>query len=147
MGLFLSRFHAILVSLIMPPFALTQTVKQIPSFPYETVKNDVLGKKYNLSLSFVGPTRAQKLNATYRQKTYTPNVLSFPLGADCGEIVICPEVARREAHTYHQSKDGHIAFLYIHGLLHLKGHDHHTDVEAAAMERLERKFVKKYDVS
>ena len=131
----------------MPPFSITQTVKAIPSFPYETVKNDILGKKYNLSVSFVGPTRAQKLNTQYRKKTYTPNVLSFPLASDCGEIVICPDVARREATTYHHTKDGHIAFLYIHGLLHLKGYDHQTDEEHATMERLERKYVKKYDIA
>jgi hypothetical protein len=53
----------------MPPFAITQKVKTIPHFPYETVKNDILGKKYSLSLSFVGPTRAQKLNVQYRKKT------------------------------------------------------------------------------
>ena len=131
----------------MPPFSITQTVKTIPTFPYETMKNDILGKKYSLSVSFVGPTRAQKLNAEYRKKTYTPNVLSFPLGDDCGEIVICPEVANREASTYSHSKDGHIAFLYIHGLLHLKGYDHQTDEEHATMERLERKYVKKYDIA
>ena len=133
--------------MIMPPFSLSHTVKGIPSFPYETIKNDVLGKKYTLSLSFVGPTRAQKLNEQYRKKTYTPNVLSFPLASDCGEIVICPDIARREASNYSHSKDGHIAFLFIHGLLHLKGHDHHTDAEAAEMERLERKYVKKYAIA
>ena len=131
----------------MPPFSLFQTVKIVPSFPYETIKNDVLGKKYNLSLSFVGPTRAQKLNAAYRKKTYTPNVLSFPLAPDCGEIVICPDVARSEASEYNHSKDGHIVFLFIHGLLHLKGHDHHEDAAAVAMERLERKYMTKYAVA
>ena len=131
----------------MLPFALTQTVKSVPSFPYETMKNDVLGKKYNLSLSFVGPTRAQKLNEVYRKKTYTPNVLSFPLGDTCGEIVICPDVARREAANYSHTKNGHIAFLFIHGLLHLKGYDHQTDIDHAAMEKLERKYVKKYDIA
>lgn len=131
----------------MPPFAITTTVKGVPSFPYETMKNDVLGKRYNLALTFVGPTRAQKLNATYRKKTYTPNVLSFPLDDTTGEIVICPDIARREASEYNHTKNGHIAFLYIHGLLHLKGHDHHTDIEADVMERLERKYVKKYDIA
>ena len=130
----------------MPPFSITQTVKTIPHFPYETVKNDILGKKYSLSLSFVGPTRAQKLNQQYRKKTYTPNVLSFPLDAQTGEIVICPEIARKEHKSYHLSVDGYIAFLFIHGLLHLKGHDHHTEPEALAMEKLEKRYLAKYSV-
>jgi probable rRNA maturation factor len=131
----------------MPPFSLTHTVKNIPHWPYETIKNDVLGKRYCLSLSFVGPTRAQKLNLTYRKKDYTPNVLSFPLDDTTGEIVICPDIAVKEAHQYQLSVPGYIAFLYIHGLLHLKGHDHHTDAEARTMERLEQKFVRKYNVT
>ncbi len=131
----------------MPPFSLSHTVKNYPEWPYETMKNDVLGKRYNLSLSFVGPSRAQKLNATYRKKDYTPNVLSFPLDDTTGEIVICPHVAVKEAHRYNLSVPGYIAFLYIHGLLHLKGHDHHTDAEALVMERLEQRFVRKYNVT
>lgn len=130
----------------MPAFSISQTVKRIPNFHYETMKNDILGKKYSLSLSFVGPTRAQKLNQQYRQKTYTPNVLSFPLNDNCGEIVICPEVAKKEAHKYFLSIDGYIGFLFIHGLLHLKGHDHHTEPEATLMEKLEKRYINKYGI-
>ncbi len=126
----------------MPPFSLSHTVKSYPTWPYETMKNDILGKRYTLSLSFVGPTRAQKLNQTYRKKDYTPNVLSFPLDETTGEIVICPNIAVKEAHEYNLSVPGYIAFLYIHGLLHLKGHDHSPE-----MERLEKRFVHKYDVT
>jgi probable rRNA maturation factor len=126
----------------MPPFSLSHTVKTYPEWPYETIKNDVLGKRYTLSLSFVGPTRAQKLNQQYRKKDYTPNVLSFPLDVTTGEIVICPDIAVKEAHQYHLSVPGYIAFLYIHGLLHLKGYDHGPE-----MERLEKRFVHKYDIA
>lgn len=130
----------------MPPFSITQKVKTIPHFPYETVKNDILGKKYSLSLSFVGPTRAQKLNTAYRKKTYIPNVLSFPLDPTTGEIVICPAIARKEHKAYSLSVDGYITFLFVHGLLHLKGHDHHTEPEATLMEKLERRYMIKYSI-
>lgn len=132
----------------MPAFSISQTIKSFPTqWPYETIKNDILGKRYNLSLLFTGPTRAQKLNQEYRKKTYTPNVLSFPLDKTTGEIVICPAVANQEAHQYNLSKPGYIAFLFIHGLLHLKGYDHHSETETLAMERLEKKFVRKYGIS
>ncbi len=130
----------------MPPFSIAQKVKSIPVFPYETMKNDILGKKYSLSLSFVGPTRAQKLNEQYRKKTYTPNVLSFPLDATTGEIVICPAIAKKEHKEYRLSKDGYIGFLFIHGLLHLKGHDHHHDEATVAMEKLEKRYMTKYSI-
>lgn len=124
----------------MPPFSLVSTVVSYPlNLPYETIKNDILGKKYSLSLLFVGEARASTINKLSRQKTYAPNVLSFPLDINCGEIVICPKVAAREAKDFNLSITGYIGFLFIHGLLHLKGHDH-----SDTMEKLEQRYMRKY---
>ncbi len=125
----------------MSTFSLASTVKSYPSFHYETMKNDILGKRYNLSLQFVGPDRARSLNIAYRQKTYSPNVLSFPLTKDTGEIFICPQVAVREAAKFGLSPDGYVAFLFIHGLLHLKGLDHGDE-----MDKQEQRYVRKYSI-
>ncbi len=126
----------------MSTVVIASTVKSYPSFQYETMKNDILGKRYNLSLQFVGPTRAAKLNQTYRQKTYTPNVLSFPLTSDTGEIFICPQVAVKEAAKYDLSKSGYVAYLFIHGLLHLKGLDHGDE-----MDKQEKRYLRKYEIT
>lgn len=126
----------------MSTFAIASTVKSYPTFQYETMKNDILGKRYDLSLQFVGPTRAAKLNQTYRQKTYTPNVLSFPLTEDTGEIFICPQVAVKEAAKYNLSTSGYVAYLFIHGLLHLKGLDHGDE-----MDKQEKRYLRKYDIA
>ena len=126
----------------MPPFSLSTTIKNYPEqIPYETIKNDILGKRYSLSLTLVGKNRAQKINQITRKKDYAPNVLSFPLDTNCGEIVLCPEVARTEAKDFSLSKNGYIAFLFIHGLLHLKGYDH-----GDTMEKLEKRYVSKYGI-
>ncbi len=122
-------------------FTISSTIKSFPSFPYREIKDAVLGKKYELSLTFVGPARAQKLNLAYRQKSYVPDVLSFPLNEACGEIYICPEVSYKAAKGFKLSKEGYIAFLFIHGLLHLKGHDH-----SDTMESLERRYVKQFKI-
>lgn len=122
-------------------FIISSTITTYPEFPYQKMKEAILGKKYELSVAFVGTKRAQKLNVSYRKKTYVPNVLSFPLDETHGEIVICPEIAYPEAKDYNLSKEGYIAFLFIHGLLHLKGHDH-----SDTMEALERKYVKQFGV-
>lgn len=123
-------------------FSLSSTISSYPNFPYREIKEAILGKKYELSLAFVGTKRAQKLNISYRQKTYVPNVLSFPLDEEHGEIYICPEIAYPEAKDFNLSKEGYIAFLFIHGLLHLKGHDH-----GDTMESLERRYVKKFAIA
>jgi probable rRNA maturation factor len=126
----------------MTTLAIATSVKTYPDWPYAAMKDAVLGKSYVLSLSFVGPKKAQSLNQTYRKKDYVPNVLSFPLEAKVGEIVICPQVARGEAKKFDLTPDGYIAYLFIHGLVHLKGHDH-----SDAMDKLEKKYLKQFKIS
>lgn len=125
----------------METFSLSSTARSYPKLPYTEIKNDILGKNYHLSLAFVGETRAQRLNVQYRNKSYIPNVLSFPLDAHTGEAFIAPSVAKREAHKYGMTPNGYIGFLFIHALLHLKGLDH-----GATMDKAEKKYCKKYDL-
>lgn len=125
----------------METFSLTSAALKYPSHPYEKIKNDILGKKYTLSLAFVGATRAQKLNMEHRKKSYVPNVLSFPLTEDHGEIYITPAVAKKEASKFDMSVEGYMGFLFIHALLHLKGYDH-----GDTMDKAEKKYCSKYNL-
>jgi len=126
----------------MSNFALNTTVKKYPKkYPYESIKRKILGVEYNLSLNFIGRKRAASLNKQYRNKSYTPNVLSFPLDEVTGEIFICPDVSKSEAKAYDLTPSGYIAFLFIHGLLHLKGHDHGDN-----MDQLEQKYLKLFKI-
>ncbi len=118
---------------------LSHTTKTYLRLPYEKIKDDILGKQYELSLTFVGETKGRQINISSRKKSYVPNVLSFPLTKTTGEIYITPAVAKREAKKFGHSYKQHIIFLFIHGLLHLKGYDH-----GDKMDRLEEKYLKKY---
>lgn len=69
-------------------------------------------------------------------------MLSFPLSLNNGEIFICPLVAKSEASEYDLSPDGYVAFLFIHGLLHLKGYDH-----GDTMDKMEQKYLKMFNIS
>ena len=118
------------------------TTKQSPFLKeadFVAIKNSILGKKYTLSLNFVGESLAKKLNKEYRDKTYTPNILSFPLDENEGEIFICPKTIPKEAPEFSMSPKQYETFLFIHGCLHLKGMDHGQE-----MEKLENKFFKKF---
>jgi probable rRNA maturation factor len=110
-----------------------------PRLPYEAIQKSVLGSSYSLTLVFIGEERAKKLNKEHRQALYTPNVLSFPLDMTTGEIYIAPLVARREAHKYGMTVTGYIGYLFIHGLLHLKGYTH-----GATMEKAEKRYLTQY---
>ena len=58
-----------------------------------------------------------------------------------GDIVICPEVAHRNAPGHAGTYEDELALLVVHGVLHLLGMDHMDDDEAAAMERREQELL------
>lgn len=126
----------------MKHFSLSSTVRSYPPLPYAALKDDILGKAYDLSLVFVGEDRALTLNREHRGKDYVPNVLSFPLDKSSGEIYITTAVAKREAKEFGRSFKSQVGYLYIHGLLHLKGLRH-----GPKMERLEGRFLERYKLA
>ena len=82
----------------------------------------------------------------FRGKPTPTNVLSFPNGGEAGresemlapgEIAIAFETVRDEAERDGKTFSDHLVHLWIHGLLHLMGHDHETEAEAEIMERTE----------
>ncbi len=110
----------------------------LPSVPFLAVKKMILGAKYDLSISFVGPKTAQKLNIEHRQKEYTPNTLSFSLSKDSGEIVLCMDAIKKEYKKFNMNLLTYITFLIIHSSLHLIGYEH-----GCTMEDKEEFYLKK----
>jgi rRNA maturation RNase YbeY len=114
------------------------TRRSAPVFPYIKIAQAIL-PSWDISLVFCGETRAKKLNIALRNKSYIPNVLSYESGKNSGEILICLPVAKKQAQSYGVSYPHFVVFLFIHGLLHLKGLPHgHT------MERHEKIFLKRF---
>ncbi|MBP9766059.1 MAG: rRNA maturation RNase YbeY [Candidatus Pacebacteria bacterium] len=103
------------------------------------IKKEILKDKYSLSINFIPPNEAKALNEKYRNKDYTPNVLSFPLSKEEGEIFICLSVARKGAKEFSLSYDNFVRLLIIHGCLHLQGMEHCDE-----MESKESKYFQKY---
>ena len=106
-------------------FSLTNTTKStLPGVPFAKIKNKALGSKYSLSLVFIGEKKSQTLNKIYRGKNKPTNVLSFNISKNKGEIFITPSVVRRQIKLFQRKFDNLVAFLFIHGLMHLKGMEH-----------------------
>lgn len=108
--------------------------------PFERIAKAALGSTYELSLVLCGDTLAQRMNKRYRQKTYKPNVLSFPISKTEGEIFLNVRCAQREARKYGVSTRERLALLLVHGCLHLKGLDH-----GGKMEREELRILKMFN--
>lgn len=104
-------------------------VEKAPRLPFELMKNEILGKTYDLSFSFISSEESQKLNFKYRQKDEPTDILSFPLSDKEGEIYIDLETSKKEMKKFGKKFENFIGFLFIHGLVHLKGYDHSDEME------------------
>ena len=103
------------------------------------IKNEILGKKYDLSIAFVTKKKSRELNNRYRKIDKATNVLSFALSKNAGELVLCKDVIKKEAKNFGKTPRQFLGFLVIHGMLHLKGMKH-----SSTMERAEEKYDQKY---
>jgi probable rRNA maturation factor len=107
-----------------------------------------------VSVHIVGETRMRTLNRMWRKKDKATNVLAFAAqegprikvmeaeaARDLGDIMVCPNVAIREASLFKTTPANHIKRLIVHGFLHLAGYDHEHDHDAHTMETIEKKIL------
>ena len=123
-------------------FSITNLTRgRIPLVSFVNIKNAVLGKNYSLSLVFIGEKKSAELNYSYREKNKSTNILSFPLDKKTGEIFITLALTKKESVLFGRKPDNFVVFLFIHGLLHLKGMEH-----GSTMEKAEVKLRKQFSV-
>ena len=118
---------------------INKTKGKIPYLPFQKIKNDILGKKYSLSIALVSEKISKELNNKYRNKNKSTNILSFTLNKNMGEIILCPAVIKREVKNFERTFGDFLGFLVIHGMLHLEGLEH-----SSTMEEKEKKYDQKY---
>ena len=118
---------------------ISRTTRKYPRLPYHDIKCAVLGSRYELSLVFIGSKKARQLNELYRGKQTVPDVLSFPLTKSAGEIYLCLPKIKHSHAQYNHTYEEHVGFLFIHGLLHLKGYQH-----GATMEQVEMRYARRF---
>ena len=96
-----------------------------------------------VTLRVVGRAEGRRLNRAYRGRDYATDVLTFAYGTRPfrGDIVLCHPVLVRAAKERGAALDAHYAHLVVHGMLHLRGHDHQRPRDAVRMEALERRIL------
>jgi probable rRNA maturation factor len=86
-----------------------------------------------ISLLFVDDNEITEINRRYLNRDYPTNVLAFPLAAGefgninpniLGDIVISVDTAYKDACESGIELNDELAFLMIHGVLHLLNYDH-----------------------
>jgi len=114
----------------------------------EAMKVEQINKYYEVSVVFVSKEKIQEINRTYRGIDRVTDVISFALFDNeddivfedeeeeittLGDIFICLDVMKEQAKEYGHSEKRELAFLAVHGLLHLLGYDHDTNEKEREM--------------
>lgn len=110
-------------------------------------------EEYEVSISFVDNEEMRSLNSEYRGIDTETDVLSFPMlefseeefeeededaeyideEIALGDIVISMEKALEQSEEYGHSFNRELAFLLVHGMLHLLGYDHEDETAEKEM--------------
>lgn len=108
-----------------------QTDLKIDKRAIKKLVKDVLaaeGKQgaVEVSIAFVDIDVISHLNHKFRGIDGPTDVLAFSMDEEgmLGDVVVCPEAARRNAECLDRDVNEEIFLLVIHGLLHLLGYDH-----------------------
>lgn len=105
-----------------------------------------------VSIAIVDIDRIHQLNLQFRNMNKPTDVLSFAAQEGeaivqngkrlfLGDIVICMSVAQNQATQYGHSVKRELAFLTIHGMLHLLGYDHMNLEEEKEMFALQKEIL------
>ena len=112
-----------------------------------------------VSVTFVTNDVIQEINKNYRNKDMPTDVISFAMeemgegeieikDADLptllGDIVISLERTTEQAESYGHSFERELAFLAVHGFLHLLGYDHGTEEEEKEMFGLQENILQAF---
>ena len=107
-----------------------------------------------LSIVLVDEPAMEQLNRQWMDEQGPTDVLSFPMdelrpGVDdeepqsglLGDVVLCPQVASRQARSGGHSSEEELLLLTAHGILHLLGFDHAEPADERQMFDLQRKLL------
>lgn len=118
-------------------------------------------EKCEISLSFVDEEKIRQLNKDFRSIDKVTDVLSFPIedffNEDrenilekpylmLGDVVICLDVARKQADDLGHSFEREVMYLTCHSILHLLGYDHIEDDDKKIMRKREKEVMKNLGV-
>ena len=120
---------------------INKTKGKLISLPFVDMKEKILGKDYDLSLVFISEKEIHELNKKHRNVDSATDILSFPLDEKSGEIFICLSKTKEMSVEFGRTYENFLAFLFIHGLVHLLGFDH-----GDKMEKEEEKYRKIFGI-
>ena len=114
-------------------------------------------EKSEVNIIFVGLEEIHEINKTYRNVDRPTDVISFALEDTedvtvyeervLGDIYICLDKVHEQAKEYGHTEIREMAFLIVHGLLHLLGYDHMIKEEEKIMFGLQEEILNEMGIT
>ena len=127
---------------IIDNFGYNEDYSYLNSVIESTLKHEDVSNAV-FSIVFVDEKTIQEMNRDYRGIDRVTDVISFAFEDNekvryntirvLGDIYICIPRMKEQAVSYGHSEKRELAFLTVHGLLHLLGYDHQTEAEEKIM--------------
>ena len=146
---------------IKPPYRGRLSQKWLREVVDATLSAEKVDRPVELSLIITGNREVHKLNRDYRGIDKTTDVISFALSENVagtefvtppdsvsrlGEVIISYPQAVSQAKENKQTVKAEMAWLVVHGLLHLLGYDHQDDTSEALMRKREDIILRKIEL-
>ncbi|WP_035380249.1 rRNA maturation RNase YbeY [Fervidicella metallireducens] len=148
-------------------FLFTKEIKNLIQKSIQSaLKHENFNYPYEINIIITNNEGIRKYNWEFRKKDSATDVLSFPMlffkdgyfngnnldinventNPDSGEVILGDmilsiERASEQALEYNHSLEREIAFLTVHSILHLLGHDHETEEERKLMRTKEEEIL------
>lgn len=127
----------------------TQQEEQTTFQAAQTVLDYFRIRASRVSILLTDDATIQVMNRTFRGIDRPTDVLSFAAREGeillqgkgyefLGDIAVSVETAKRQADEYGQTRQRELAFLVVHGMLHLLGYDHMEAEEEEEMREKQR---------
>ena len=121
------------------------------------VLSEIKLSNVEFSVSFINEVNMKRMNRKFRDIDDSTDILSFAAEDDdgfgfisagrrkrvLGDMLICPEVLRRNAQTFKVTENEELRRLLIHGVLHLSGENHQTNDPSEPMLIKQEKILSK----
>lgn len=115
------------------------------------------GVKGGVCVLITDAEEIRTLNRTYRNIDRVTDVLTFPAWEGdailcppdgyLGDIAVCYERAVEQAEEYGHSLERELAFLAVHGALHLMGYDHMQPADEQKMMQKQEEILRSMGLS
>src|ERR671915_788519 len=126
---------------------------RLQSLAHHALMEEDVDPESELSILLVSSAHIKHLNARFAGNDEATDVLAFPMTESeeenepmLGDVVISPEIARRNGVKLGHGLSGEMDVLIVHGTLHLLGYDHQGVDDKDRMDQRMRQILDSFRV-